>query len=127
MGDETKPVQVFAEEEPPQRFSAGEIVHAYLVRHGFGGMAGDGCGCSLDDLFACGVVNPDCSPGFEIVPARMEGRKNTIGDYYIYAGLTREEAETDARNALGDCAFCSAPEDDEGICDGSGCEGEGGK
>ena len=35
-----------------------EIVREYLVSHGYDGLAGDNCGCTVDDLMPCGDPEP---------------------------------------------------------------------
>jgi len=42
-----------------------EFLTAQLTLHGYSGLAGDGCGCTLDCLGACESPNLDeCSPGY---------------------------------------------------------------
>ncbi len=41
-----------------------EIVTRYLKRHGYDGLAGDGCGCGLGDLAPCCDNITDCTPGY---------------------------------------------------------------
>jgi len=40
-----------------------KIVREWLEQHGYDGLwsdlGSDGCGCGIDDLFACGEVNAD--------------------------------------------------------------------
>ncbi len=43
-----------------------EIVRAYLVEHGYDGLAGEECGCWLVDLMpCCDGAMPECVPGRE--------------------------------------------------------------
>lgn len=37
-----------------------QIVEKYLRENGFDGLAGEDCGCGLDDLFACSEYYYDC-------------------------------------------------------------------
>jgi len=40
------------------------MIAAYLREHGFDGLAGENCGCVLDDLMPCGEVSPEyCETG----------------------------------------------------------------
>lgn len=39
-----------------------DIVRAYLKDNGYAGLAGDECGCSLDDLAPCECDPLDCEP-----------------------------------------------------------------
>lgn len=36
------------------------IVGDWLATNGFDGLAGDECGCGIDELFPCGDPSPDC-------------------------------------------------------------------
>ena len=40
-----------------------QIVTEYLEANGFDGLAGDDCGCELDDLMVCCVDSGSCKPG----------------------------------------------------------------
>ncbi len=40
-----------------------EIVEKYLRDNGHDGLAGEECGCQIDDLFPCGEFGLDCVPG----------------------------------------------------------------
>lgn len=118
MGDETKPVQVFEPAKPAHKMTMRDLVRAHLEKHGFDGLAGeDECGCTLRDFAACGWLHDECKPAFKIVPV-----KSIDVDYIMVHAATRESAMRRAHKILPRCAFCSASEDDEGICDGSGCE-----
>lgn len=41
-----------------------DIVREYLETHGYDGLAGEGCGCTLDDLAPCGHMD-ECVPGIK--------------------------------------------------------------
>jgi hypothetical protein len=48
-----------------------EIIEQYLAKHGFDGLAGDGCGCQLSDLMPCeGTASGNdisgCVPGYKV-------------------------------------------------------------
>jgi hypothetical protein len=46
--------------------SVRDIVREYLVANGYDGLAGDECGCDLDDLMTCGESGAlDCAAGFK--------------------------------------------------------------
>ena len=45
--------------------SIKEIVKEYLIEHHFDGLAGDFCGCGLNDLFPCECNSANCMPGYE--------------------------------------------------------------
>ena len=47
--------------------SVGEIVQEYLRANGYDGLAGENCGCGVDDLFACGENCLDCNPAYHIL------------------------------------------------------------
>lgn len=40
-----------------------EIVVEWLKVNGYDGLAGEECGCAIDDLFCCGCSGEDCVPG----------------------------------------------------------------
>ncbi len=65
-----------------------EIVRAYLVEHGYDGLAGDDCGCLLSDLAPCGGnMNESCTAGH-----RVDGCTCGEGhDYHIVPGKRSEE------------------------------------
>ena len=42
-----------------------EILSTWLKDHGFDGLAGDDCGCFVDDLIACGEDPSNCEPGYK--------------------------------------------------------------
>lgn len=44
--------------------TVGMIIKEHLEYCGYDGLAGDECGCKLDDLFCCGECNPDCVPAY---------------------------------------------------------------
>jgi len=43
---------------------AKEIIKEWLKTRGFEGLAGDGCGCSLDDLMPCDQFSIECAPAY---------------------------------------------------------------
>lgn len=43
-----------------------DIIKKYLEDNGFDGLAGEGCGCLIEDLFCCDYVGPECVPGKKI-------------------------------------------------------------
>ena len=42
-----------------------EIVLDYLKEHSFDGLAGDECGCGIDDFAPCGEMRSDCQPAYK--------------------------------------------------------------
>ena len=42
----------------------GDIIKKYLTDNGFDGLAGDECGCGIDELFPCDYVTPECQPAY---------------------------------------------------------------
>lgn len=42
-----------------------DIIIDYLNKHDFDGLAGDDCGCEIDDLFCCGDYFTDCTPAIK--------------------------------------------------------------
>ena len=42
-----------------------EVVKEYLTTNGYDGLAGDYCGCSLDDLMICDAYSGDCVVGYK--------------------------------------------------------------
>ncbi|MBE3109349.1 MAG: hypothetical protein IMZ46_02375 [Acidobacteria bacterium] len=50
-----------------------EIVEKYLRENGYEGLAGEDCGCTLDDLFPCDG-NSDGSTGVEKCEPAMKGK-----------------------------------------------------
>ena len=42
-----------------------EILKQWLIDHGYDGLAGDECGCGLDDLIQCDGDPSDCHPGYK--------------------------------------------------------------
>jgi len=42
-----------------------EIVAKHLTDNGFDGLAGDECGCAVDDLFPCDSCPDECQPGYK--------------------------------------------------------------
>ena len=71
MYNNTKPTEVY----PP---TVKAIVALYLREHGYDGLAGDNCGCSVDGLFPC-----ECGPGDCIAAYRRPATQKDIdeGDY----------------------------------------------
>lgn len=44
-----------------------EIIEAYLKEHGYDGLCGCECGCSLDELMECSETDTYlCEPGYKI-------------------------------------------------------------
>jgi hypothetical protein len=54
-----------------------EIVKKYLKDNGFDGLAGDNCGCGLDDLMPCEEPSIDCVLAKHI---KCEGCPNNDGN-----------------------------------------------
>ena len=51
-----------------------EIVEEYLKENFYDGLAGDECGCEVDNLFPCGCYFGDCKPGYKkMTPDHPEG------------------------------------------------------
>ena len=42
-----------------------EIVKNWLKENGYEGLAGDNCGCELDDLMPCEQPGIECQPGYK--------------------------------------------------------------
>ena len=42
-----------------------EIVTLWLEASDYDGLAGDNCGCELDDLMPCDEPNIECQPGYK--------------------------------------------------------------
>lgn len=56
------------------KIGAIQIVEKYLRENGFDGLAGDGCGCEVDDLAPCESISNECIPGYKIEnPDKDEG------------------------------------------------------
>lgn len=64
-----------------------KIVVTYLRDNGYDGLAGDGCGCSLDDLMPCwGEQIMECEPG-HVVPGCIDGCEAGGGcDFHVIPG-----------------------------------------
>ena len=43
-----------------------EIIKKYLVDNDYDGLAGDDCGCGINDLFLCECCNWKCVPAYRI-------------------------------------------------------------
>jgi len=71
-----------------------DIVAEYLETHGYSGLRGDGCGCSLDDLEPCGEMESGCEPGYAR-PCDECGVKGSCGacgnDYDFVVGAEKCE------------------------------------
>jgi len=51
----------------PEELTVQNIVKTWLVAHGYSALCGEECGCSTDDLFACGgdgFAVLECRPGY---------------------------------------------------------------
>ena len=44
-----------------------EIVKEYLKYNGFDGLAGDECGCLVEDLMCCDCLSTDCVPAMKVM------------------------------------------------------------
>lgn len=44
-----------------------EIIRDYLEENDFDGLAGDDCGCSIDDLVPCCCEFEDCKPAYKAI------------------------------------------------------------
>ena len=42
-----------------------DIIREYLEQNDYDGLAGDGCGCGLDELFLCTESGLDCLPAIK--------------------------------------------------------------
>jgi len=42
-----------------------DIIINYLAEHGYDGLCGDECGCSIEDLSVCESCPLDCEPGYK--------------------------------------------------------------
>ncbi|MDD5050976.1 MAG: hypothetical protein PHV93_04560 [Candidatus Pacebacteria bacterium] len=47
--------------------TACDIVRDYLIEHGYDGLAGDGCGCSSEDIVPCDQYFGNCVPAKKVV------------------------------------------------------------
>lgn len=45
--------------------NVNEIVKKFLVENNYTGLAGDECGCGLNDLVSCGEINGNCEAGYK--------------------------------------------------------------
>lgn len=54
-------------------------IEKHCIRFRYDGLAGDDCGCFVDDLFPCGEVNADCV--FGLVRTDENGDKIITADY----------------------------------------------
>ncbi len=43
-----------------------EIIREYLKQNGYDGLAGDDCGCEVDDLQPCCSDCGSCEPGYKV-------------------------------------------------------------
>lgn len=44
-----------------------EIAKKWLKENGYDGLAGENCGCFLDDLMPCDEPSIECRPGYKVV------------------------------------------------------------
>ena len=44
-----------------------EIVKKHLKKHGYDGLCGDMCGCSIDDICLCDENFSECRPAYKII------------------------------------------------------------
>ena len=117
-----------ADTNPPHHLTdVGEMVFNFLDSHGYDGLANlrEECGCGFKpdaqevtpNFPPCGNFNPNCRPAFLVTfPREHEGE----GSIFVNAE-TREEAEHAARESY-PCAYCEAPRNGDGNCDGTRCE-----
>jgi len=56
-----------------------EIIKAHLIAKGFDGLAGDECGCSINDLFVCDTGH-NCVPGYYANHKREHEEWECAGD-----------------------------------------------
>ena len=72
-----------------------ELVTDWLRANGYDGLAGDGCGCGLDDLMPCDSPCCDCVAGHRVVLTQEEAdRLNRDHDYEFEAGDSIWESPT---------------------------------
>ncbi len=72
--------------------TTAEIVADWLRAHGYDGLAGEDCGCALDDLMPCGEIHLDCVAGHQVLGCTSDcGRRC---DYHIVAGECADGLET---------------------------------
>jgi hypothetical protein len=53
-----------------KRKTINEIIVDYLEKNDFDGLAGDECGCTLDDLFCCDLDCSACIPAYKVKPTK---------------------------------------------------------
>ncbi|HUX59207.1 MAG TPA: hypothetical protein VMV77_19710 [Bacteroidales bacterium] len=66
----------------------------YLEDDGYEGLAGDNCGCELNDLMACGGDGLDCEPGYK-VPCTEECEYHDQGCEWHITTVKPESEATD--------------------------------
>jgi hypothetical protein len=94
------------QEDPPK---VQDIIRAYLIAHGYDGLAGEDCGCWLADLYPCGDAGWNCVPGHER-RARRATPEDERGGGMIMAPGPRPDPLS-ARVALAKHLFETAPTD----------------
>jgi len=61
-----------------------EIVADWLKEHGCDGLAGDECGCTLDEIMPCEVPNHDCVAGIKApIPAEYKDELVLVSDFWM--------------------------------------------
>ncbi len=75
--------------------SISEIVKKYLVENGFDGLAGEDCGCGVDELFCCSTceepMNYDCVAARKIRQERCEECGNAECENYGLESIPEEQ------------------------------------
>jgi hypothetical protein len=88
--------------------SVHEIVSQYLTANGYDGLAGDCCGCGLDDLMACGDECSDCGPAYRWEREHCERWRSEDCDFLAECGedggCWRTEKQSHAEDC--DCETC---------------------
>jgi hypothetical protein len=47
-----------------------DIIYSYLRTYGYDGLAGDDCGCQIDDLCPCENCCINCVPAYKVKPTQ---------------------------------------------------------
>lgn len=71
-----------------------DIIADYLRHNGFDGLAGDNCGCSIEDIGACDTISCSCQPAYRHIKPDCENC----------------EIECDAKGEGRDCFRTDKPE-----------------
>ncbi len=84
-----------------QQITVKKIVKEWLEQNGYDGLAGDECGCKLDELCPCDDGFPDNCVAGHLVPCPCEDKEDcehggdcgwNVGHWHIQAGKKEKEA-----------------------------------